>query len=67
MKTFKKLLIIFLIFLISSVFLYLCYSFTYADFNFANWDSKSRGEIMILSISTFLLEWLMVFKQFIND
>ena len=68
MKTFKKLLIIFLIFLISSVFLYLCYSFVYTDFNFVNWDSRSRVEMISLScLLTFLAEMFIGFQQFIND
>jgi len=45
MKTLKNLLIIFLIFLIPFSFLYLCVSFTCADFNFANWRASTRGAI----------------------
>jgi len=43
MKTLKNLLIICLIFLIPFSFLYLCVSFTCADFNFANWQASTRG------------------------
>ena len=49
MKTFKKLLIIFLIFLLPYIFFYLCISFVYADFNFANWQASTRGTMILFS------------------
>jgi len=49
MKTLKKLLIICLIFLIPFSFLYLCVSFTCADFNFANWEVFTRGTMILFS------------------
>jgi hypothetical protein len=67
-QTFKKLLLISLIFLISSIFAYACYSFVYADFNFANWSSDSRGKMIYLSLLlTFLVGMFISFQQFIND
>ena len=49
MKTFKKLLIIFLIFLLPYIFFYLCISFVHADFNFANWSWKAREVFVIMT------------------
>jgi len=42
MKTFKNLLIIFLIFLIPYIFFYLSIGFVNLDFNFANWLASTR-------------------------
>jgi hypothetical protein len=55
MKTLKNLLIIFLIFLIPFSFLYLCVSFTCADFNFANWKESTRATmIWFASLASFI-------------
>jgi TRAP-type mannitol/chloroaromatic compound transport system permease small subunit len=55
MKTLKKLLIICLIFLIPFSFLYLCVSFFYVDFNFANWRASTRGAITFYaSLASFI-------------
>jgi hypothetical protein len=49
MKTFKKLFIILLLFLLPYIFSYLCVSFVNVDFNFANWSWKARKALVILS------------------
>ena len=59
-KLFKKLLP--LIFLISSVFFHLCYSFVYANFNFANWDS---GDESIMDIFSVLWTFLFIFYLYL--
>ena len=49
MKTFKNLFIAFLLVLLPYIFFYLCYSFVYADFNFANWSRKAREALVVVS------------------
>jgi hypothetical protein len=49
MKTFKKLLIFCLIFLIPFGFLYLCVSFVCADFNFVNWGEIIRFVAIVVA------------------
>ena len=49
MKTFKKLFIVLLLFLLPYIFFYLCVSFVQIDFNFANWSWKTREILVVMS------------------
>jgi hypothetical protein len=60
MKTLKKLLIIFLISLISFSFLYLAISFTYADFNFMNWSEEVRFRAVLGSVALMMIKILLL-------
>lgn len=71
MKTFKKLLIALLLFLLPYIFFYLCVSFVHADFNFANWSLKAREVLVTMSsacsIFTLMTYFLFFTKNELNN
>ena len=63
MKTFKNILIIFLLFLLPYIFFYLCASFVCIDFNFANWRLETRVLLVIMSSSCSIAILMLYFLQ----
>ena len=67
MKTLKNLLIAFLLFLLPYIFFYLCASFIYADFNFANWPSETRQILIMMTPFGSAIILMLYFSQPTQD